>query len=565
MGRHRKSLLPHMDGSGNDADMGSVTAATLPPDIPQNPDGSVRVDGDVDEFQAQKIGALSVESAAKNKSVAKKMTDKALGQSVRWNTDNALEMFDILKEVFAGEWGSISISLLREEPGPASQFPPIQASTIKDVTQLYAYIDGCHGSSGPATYKVTWRFRHIERGTARIRMPDKSAPPAMQILQPSQNQQQPQFATPPYPTPYGSGGQGGMGGMGGMGYYPPQQQPQQQPQVILVSPPGSAPSSPMAPHLAPAPAPVQAAPTPSASPELQRLVEQMGQQQVAMMTVLKELMDVSRRPSGFVALPEGYPIAPGYVAVPGGMIPNPLGAHVPQPAPVPVSPAPVMAIAQPTPAPPPNFDSQLSGAFRQVSSLLKGMQDMQGLITQFGGGVPVQGRPNVVEEEEEPEPAASSPVTTTQIGDISMVFNAKDGGTNWPATIMGALPKIINVAKDGLHEYQKVIERQAALTNQAVEKRIQLARAVQGVQQAVQAGTPAVLPAGPPPQQAPAPPPPQQVVSQPSPPASPPIQVRPAQTSPAPASAPETIKVAPKMPIPSVPLWGMASSAEPTT
>jgi hypothetical protein len=92
---------------------------------------------------------------------------------------------------------------------------------------------------------------------------------------------------------------------------------------------------------------------------------------------------------------------------------------------------------------------------------------------------------------------------THPIGEgLSMVINKKDGTTNWAATLIGALPKFMEIGKGAVAEYSKVVDRQAAVAKQTLEGRIRLADAVQ------RADIPATntLPSGPPMETRPVPP-----------------------------------------------------------
>jgi hypothetical protein len=576
--RHRRARrdIPESGNDGGDVNMGDVSDATLPEAVPRNPDGSASEEGEVGEEQAQLIGALSLESAAKNKGIARKLRDKALGKKgVPWNVDDALEMFSYVRHVFAHEWNAITVHITRTEPAPRFQLPPIPAVNLKDPQGLYDYIDRHHGTQGPATYKVYWRAgAGHERAAASLYMPDKSAPPVVQVIsQPPQQPQQPQppqqQGYPMYPGQYG-GGYGGPGGGGPPGYGSPpapswpQQPPQpQQPQLVVISPP--APQQPQqAPPPAPPPAPIYMQPPPPAPGAFdpQRAVFEMMQAQNAQtMAALKEIVSELKKPSpppGFISLPsEQYPVPPGFVRVPGGMIPAPpayapqgVGAVPAAPAqPTPVAYAipaqvPVQAPAVMVQAPPqPTFDQQIAGTVGMMRGVVRGMGELQHIFSEFGP----QARPPMEEElEQEPEtPQAPNPIMTTDVGGITMAIDRSTGKTNWPATLMGAIPKVVDAAKSGLTEYQKIMDRNAAHAARLIQDRTAMANAI-----AVARGTvpaqPAALPA-------PA-----------QPPAHQPPHPQPQQVAPPPPRAPQTAPVAPSppparkpaMPLPNGPIWG---------
>jgi hypothetical protein len=568
--RHRRARRENAESGndGGDVNMGDVSDATLPEAVPRNPDGSASEEGEVGEEQAQLIGSLSLESSAKNKGIARKLRDKALGKKgVPWNVDDALEMFAYIRRIFAPEWNSIVIMVTRIDPAPRVQLPPIMAANLKDQKALYDYVEQHHGAQGPATYKVYFRAGGgSERGAASLCMPDRSAPPVVQVI--SQPPQQPQQPQPPqqqgypiYPGPYG-GGYGGPSGGGPPGYgsasAPPwsQQPPQpQQPQLVVISPP--APQQPQqAPPPAPPPAPVYMQPPPPAPGAFdpQRAVFEMMQAQNAQtMAALKEIVTELKKPSpppGFISLPsEQYPVPPGFVRVPGGMIPAPpayapqgVGSAPAQPAPVAYAvPAPAQAPTQaPAPvmvqAPPqPTFDQQIAGTVGMMRGVVRGMGELQHIFSEFGP----QARPPMEEElEQEPEtPQPPNPIMTTDVGGITMAIDRSTGKTNWPATLMGAIPKVVDAAKSGLTEYQKIMDRNAAHAARLMQDRTAMANAI-SVARGTAPAQPAALPAPPQPQpQQAAPPPPPRVP-----------QAAPVAPSPPPARKPA-------MPLPNGPIW----------
>ena len=407
MARHRVSrrgsLESNLGGDEGSVDMGDVTAVTSSKHVPTNPDGTIATEGEVSEDQAKLIGSLSVESDRKNKRMAGKLRDKALGKSVQWNSDDALELIQNLTTVFALEWGSMIILVARIEPGPRAQLPPVMGANIKTPVDLYNYVASHHGPNGPATYKVSFRSSSgAERGAANLFMPDRTPAPTVQVIQPPQQQQPSQQYTQAPQPQYGGGQQGGQGGQGQGGGYPVGpggsqywQPPQQQP-IIVVSQP-QAPQQPTAApqQAAPAPVPVPMPPQympqppqgPSSSDTTMRMMFEMMQAQNAQtMNVLKDVLETLKKPqmpAGYIPLPsDDYPVPHGYVKVPGGCLPAP-PVHVPQ-QPVPVGVGYVPAAAAPatpapvviqTPAPPaqPSFDQQIRGTVAMMKNVVGGM------------------------------------------------------------------------------------------------------------------------------------------------------------------------------------------------
>jgi hypothetical protein len=545
--RHSREVL---DDSPDVTSMDDATKATMPEDVPQHEDGSVRTDGEITEHAARKMGGVTVESVAKNASMSRKIKDKALGRSVRWNSEDAYEVFDAIKNAFPGEWSSSMVLVTRTEPAPKFQYAPISMGTLRNLEGLSKHIDSLHSASPPATYRVSFRSASgTEQGAGQFYMRDTTAPSMVQVIQPPPQQQQPQQSLPSYGGPGGWQGQGGAPQGGGpQGYWP--QQPQQQQPIVVISPPQqqAAPQAPQ-PQAAPqAPQPIYMPPPPPApggyDPQ-RALVEMMQAQNTATMAVLERIANQMSKPqpppppAGFIPLPsEDYPMPPGFVRIPGGMIPAPPMAAYQQPQPqpqgvgaVPAQPAPVQYAAPAHVAPvfqaPVPLDQQISGAVKQVAGFMRGFQEMQSTLSQFAPGGAQSIVPPVDEEPEEEE--APNPLMTQDIGGgIVMSINRKDGSTNWPATLLGAVPKLVDSARAGFKDYQSAIERSAALTSRTTQERIALANAIKGVQQPQQ---PQALPARPPspqtpPQAAPAavhaappavaPPPPKRGVSVPN-------------------------------------------------
>jgi hypothetical protein len=599
MARERLARRKEMSGSvSNEVDvgMGDVAALSLPPDVPQNPDGSPKTEGEVTEDQAKTIGALTLESAAKNKANARKMKDKMLGKTVRWNCEDAVELFWLIKNTYAAEWNSLMITVSKIDPGPKVQYQPIQASTVKDPGALYQYVEGCHGQSGIATYLIAFRASSgSERGSAKIYMPDRSAPPVVQVM--GGSQQSPQAPPPPSapqyaPYGYGSPQQGGPppppgygappAGYGGPppGYWPTapqQQQPPQQssPQVIVVSPPAPHQPSPQPQTQSAAPVPVAAAaPAPPPPPQhvymhppapapgawdpqramIEMMQAQMTNQSAQLMTALEKITEKLAQPPppppppGFIPLPsDNYPMPRGFVRIPGGMIPDPTAVYAPQgvgaapAAAVATAAVPAQGAAQPVviqnpppPAPVP-FDQQVAGTVKMFSGVMRGFKEMESMFSSLRGGMPGGGEPEP-EEIDEPPPAPN-PIVTQEVGGITMAIHRDTGKTDWPATLMGAIPKVVDAAKSGLAEYQKMMDRQAQMTQRAVQDRIALARAVAAAQQ-------------PPPPPAALPP-----AQQPPPAAPPPQTARPPQAAPRPAAPVRKTGIS----LPNGPLWGTSS------
>jgi hypothetical protein len=543
--RNPNPVEPGVDPA--DASFERVTDVTLPDGVPRNPDGTPALEGTVSEAQAQKIGALNIESAAKNKRSAHIMERKALGErDVKWNTDDPLELFYEVRGSYPGDWNSMIITVTRDQPAPVLQYQPVFAAALADSIALYDHIKSCHGQSPQSRYKVCFRTsQNAERATGRIMLPDTTAPSPVRVIDsasPRQPPPQPGYAPPGWGAPPGA-----------QGYpYPPPAQAQDR--IILVSPPAApappaphhSPPAPSAPAAQPAPAPQPAYPyypPPSADP-MAKLVEQIGEQQKAMMSAVEKMLTQAKRPPGFIELPAGYPIAPGYIAVPDGMIPDPRGVgQAPAAAPAtvvaqapPAQVAPAAAAPVPAPAPstmqaggitfaqpaaPPPPEQQLASTIKMLSSSLRGISDLQRMLSSFSP----QGRGGYEEPEAAPTPVVppepENPIQTQDVGGITMAYDRRTGKTNWAATLMGAAPKLAETAKTIVGEVGKLQRQQHEMTMRTVAGRTELARAITAAQQGVgQVPAPAALPPQPRPQ--PAPPPPQHVAPPPPQPPAPP-------------------------------------------
>jgi hypothetical protein len=564
MARHRVARRGGSEsgggGDGADVDMGDVTRATLPASVPQNPDGTPAMEGEVSEAQARSIGALSIDSARKNKRNAQKLLEKTQGKSVPWNAPDALELIDALIIPFSQEWGSMIILVAREEPGPRAQFPPVLGANVRTSIDLYNYIASQHGTSGPAVYKVSFRSSSgAERGASKVWMPDMTPKSPVQVITTSAPQQPPQ-QQPPQQYGGSQGGQpGGWGGSPPQGYWqqqPPQPPQQQQPSVIVVSQPPQPQqqAAPQAPAPAPAPQPIYTQPPAPASGgfDPQRaMFEMMQAQSAATMATLKDMVAEMKRPqppAGFIALPsEQYPVPPGYVRVPGGMMPAPpMAAYTPVPVgptgvgqvPVAVTAAPAqpaqVIVQAPPPPPQPSFGAQIKGTVSLLHEAMSGMKSMQDMFTSFA---PQQ--PTIDDEPDDgPQDVPQVPpaMLTQDVGGISMALDRATGKVAWAPTIVGALPKISEFFSKGVDQYRKIVDHQAALTAGAVRQRIELANAVARVQQPQAQVLPASIPT-----------PPVQAV--------PPVQAAP-PPRPQPPPAPPVAPKKPTIPMPTGPLWG---------
>ena len=228
--------------------------------------------------------------------------------------------------------------------------------------------------------------------------------------------------------------------------------------------------------------------------------------------------------------------APPMAAYPVG----PVGVgQVPVAVAAPAAPAqPAQVIVQaPPPAPQPSFGAQIKGTVSMLQEAMSGMKTVQDM---FAGFAP---QPATVDDEidDGPQDVPQVPpaMLTQDVGGISMALDRATGKVAWAPTLVGALPKISEFVTKGVDQYRKIVDHQAALTNNAVKQRIELANAVSRAQNPQVP----VLPPQPQPPQAPQPPPPQAAPVQAAPP-------------PRPAPVPPPAPKKPTIPVPSGPLWG---------
>ena len=474
-----------------DVTIEDATANVYPEAVPRAPDGSPEAETEMPIEQAQAIGAMDLESAAKNKRNAGVIVRKTNGEPrVSFGTKDALEMFDQVRQVFGTSLNSINIVVVRVRPEPMEQYLPVPMASMTSSTDLYKYVAACHGHRPNAQYKVIFRDGTTgnERGSAYLHMPDKSPG-----FEPSPPPQPPQYAPQPQ-FPPGWGQPGGSSGPQGMGYYPqppPAPLAPQAPPVVHVHPQAQQPQDTSA-----------AMGAMGQMGEMQKFfAEQSQRQSEQMMVMMRELMTAMRAPpppAGFIPLPDNFPlqnVPAGYLKIPGGMIPAPPPPMPPpgyQAVPIPAaSPAPAAAVPvyQPIPQAPQGFNS--GALVNQYRDMMKGVSEIQKIADMF------QPRESVAAEAAaEVAAEAANPVHMTKIGDIDVAYG-QDGKLQYVPTLMGAVPKLVEVAKSALTEYQKVQQKQHDFNQATVRQRIELANAVQRAQQgAVQ---PAALQPGAPP------------------------------------------------------------------
>jgi len=100
MGRPKKVRpTPEQLAASAKATSRDITEINYPDGVPVNPDGSVAQDAMITQDEADKIGAITPESAAYNRELAKTIDKKIKGAiDVNWGDAGALEIFDRLRK-----------------------------------------------------------------------------------------------------------------------------------------------------------------------------------------------------------------------------------------------------------------------------------------------------------------------------------------------------------------------------------------------------------------------------------------------------------------------------------
>jgi hypothetical protein len=484
---------PNPTEAATGAGMDRVSDVTLPKDAPRNPDGSPATTGEVSVDQAQAIGAVTLESAQRNKAHARVVEQKATGYAVRWNEPDALKLYYLIKQAFPHEWNGMFIYIYRISPEPVWQLPPIKTIQVPDPQLLYNYVDRFHGSRAEATYEVFFKSAGgQERGSAKIEFPDRTMPSGVEVISPASAPVQPPpqgvgFAPPgyppgyPYPPPYGAPPPP---------YAPPAPLQAQQPIVVIRDGQKEMPMPlPMPPYPMPAPAPSTPSPVDAALPAMQEFMRSLAAQNAVMMETVTKAVErmttQASRPAGFVELPPGYPIAPGYVQFPGGMIPDPnrnlagLGVPVPLVAAAPIAPvtAPIVApapAAQPAPAQAPaKPGNPVAESFAMIKDAMESANKFRKMLDSFSPPT---------DEPEEPEIPAPppDPKTIQDVAGISMVFDRATGKTDWGPTLLAALPKIFETGKGVFDAYQRTVAQKHAVVDAVTRRRIEMAQVGMG-------------------------------------------------------------------------------------
>ena len=450
-------------------EVGDVTDRVYPEGVPQSPDGQVAEGGSIPVTEVQRIGAVTASSAATNKRVARQIDKASKGESVAWNEDDPLALFDYIRAA----WPGVAIRIFIKATDTDETYPPAVMGSFKTNADFYDYLlKHVHRNKKSTKYEILFKAggNYSNRGKGFIILPDMSEETSA-MVQPQQQQQWNPYAqrwelvSPPPPqglgygapppafnTPYG---------------YPQQQPPAQvapMPNVHIHNPPPqqmqqSAPQSmqQMQPQVVAAPIPPSMDPNLAAWMQSQidgqnalrlQLAEALGairdrQANLPPPPVVQQAPPVSYQPPpGYRLVPEAAPAPqgvgqmppPGYRLVPEAA-PAPQGVGAPQMPPPP--PPPVQAA--PRPAGPLGFD---------IASVVGAIQGLEQLRKVVNYGQPSAQRAAPEEEEEETVPApapAPPPVIATPLGSGEspmMYVTNQDGTVNTQGMVMANLHKV---------------------------------------------------------------------------------------------------------------------------
>lgn len=382
-----KTAKPPMDPNELLIETTDVTQEQFSKGVPINRDGSVKTDGELPVEQAESIGAVDADSAQRNKTQAKILHKKNSGEAkISWNTRDALEIYDNIKQVGAWSIGNISIYItLTKEMRPNDggeadpnnllfNFQPVPMKMFRDAGELYSYVQKSVHRDSPndAVYYLVFKEggRQI-RGTGYINLRGVQKPevatqqpgwspqnPWQGLQQPWQSHQPPGYGGPPGfgapPAPYGMNGAGGYGAPQLPSYNPYVQhyaQPEhfQQPLPPQPMPPSPQAPAPQAPQQQPMPPqnyPPPYQPQPGPDPTtMQALSANYSEQQrigYQMETLTRQLAASEARNqqlnewmmSGRMGAPPQAQVAQAPVAAPAAYVPPPQPAGPPEPPPV---------------------------------------------------------------------------------------------------------------------------------------------------------------------------------------------------------------------------------------
>ena len=477
-----------------EVDIADATEGIYPRGVPKTPDGGVAEEGEMTVTEAQKASAISEESARKNRSQARTAFRKQAGESrVPWNSKQYQDVFSGVKLAY----GTAGIMIYVSRDEPPFDHKPIAMSSLRGAADLYNYVGKCHGRSLPAKYKIRFKQEGSERGTVDIQMPDTTLDDLEQ--QESRRAEPIPPPAPPAPQapPYG----------GGYGYgYPPYAQPGYPPQPPYGAAPygGGWPQTQQPSAVAPAPAPVIAAAPlaappppppimvnttdPAAAAEIQRLNQLVHQGQLQISQVLGAVEEMRRQaisvPAAVAApvapaplptdnIPGFIPFVPsimppGYIRVPGGIMPVPQIPAAPQTLGTPPASvvAPPAAVAAPPAAPP----APVLSAAAQLQSAVADATNMMQMLNSFSNVFKKLNPQAAAEPEYEPEPVPAPPPTPEDLVKTVMmgpqanpvaVAMKPDGNIQWPMTLAGMVPRVVEGAKGVVDGILKIQEKGA--------------------------------------------------------------------------------------------------------
>ena len=267
MGRKKTAAVVSIDTS--DVTPATVVQETFPAGIPVNPDGTVASQAEVTPAQIQRIGAVNAESAKTNRKQAKMIARKQAGENVRFDTDDPMELFDLVSQMFPSSGMYIYINEIHPEQ---IQFQPVRADSFRTSAALYDHLlKVIHKTKESAKYEIIFKdsFNKQHRAKGTIQMPNTLNDPS--VMGNNMNQPPPGYPPPPpygYPPGYvPPQGYPPQPGYLPQGYYSQGQPQPYAPQPSYVQPYTPQPQQQQQPSPAPAPAPVQVAPPTPPQPQ----------------------------------------------------------------------------------------------------------------------------------------------------------------------------------------------------------------------------------------------------------------------------------------------------------
>jgi hypothetical protein len=168
MARRRVSAADKKAPVDPEADVAEVMTEIFGTEVPKNSDGTIKADADLAPEHVKRMGAMGEESVRRNRTEAGKIKKARLGESVRWNEDDARILFENIKKA----WPTGVKIFIKRIDHDEQEFRPVEVSSFRDVTAFYDFVTNhIHKVRPAARYSVVFRDS-VERGKAYLNMPD---------------------------------------------------------------------------------------------------------------------------------------------------------------------------------------------------------------------------------------------------------------------------------------------------------------------------------------------------------------------------------------------------------